>query len=39
MDVDARDGLLSCIGALIDGRYGGLIVKRYLHTVRVSYRT
>jgi SAM-dependent methyltransferase len=39
MDADARDGLLACIGALIDGRYGGLIVKRYLYTVRVSYRT
>lgn len=39
MDTDALDGLLSCIGALIDTRYGGLIVKRYLHTVRVSYRT
>ncbi len=39
MDAHARDGLLSCIGALIDGHYGGLIVKRYLYTVRVSYRT
>jgi SAM-dependent methyltransferase len=39
MDADARDGLLSCIAALIDGRYGGLIVKRYLHVLRVSHRT
>jgi SAM-dependent methyltransferase len=34
----ARDGLLACIARLIDTRYGGLIVKRYLHTLRVSSR-
>jgi SAM-dependent methyltransferase len=39
MHAHARAGLLSCIGALIDTRYGGLIVKRYLHIVRVSHRT
>ncbi|TLP57092.1 class I SAM-dependent methyltransferase [Microbispora triticiradicis] len=27
---EARTGLLGCIAALIDGRYGGRIVKRYL---------
>ncbi|MEX1008800.1 MAG: class I SAM-dependent methyltransferase [Acidimicrobiia bacterium] len=38
MDDDARDRLLTCIGSLIDSRYGGLIVKRYLNTMRVSRR-
>ncbi|WP_214406702.1 class I SAM-dependent methyltransferase [Pseudonocardia lacus] len=34
-----RDGLLGCIGALIDGRYGGRITKRYLTELRVAHRT
>ena len=29
-------GLLACIGALIDGAYGGRIVKRYLYELRVA---
>jgi SAM-dependent methyltransferase len=39
MDPDARDGLLACIATLIDTRYGGLIVKRYLRTICVARRT
>jgi SAM-dependent methyltransferase len=38
LDGDARDGLLACIGSVIDERYGGLVVKRYLRTMRVSRR-
>ncbi|WP_220501901.1 class I SAM-dependent methyltransferase [Microbispora sp. H10670] len=30
LPAEARAGLLGCIAALIDGRYGGRIVKRYL---------
>lgn len=30
---DGADGLLTCIGTLIDGRYGGRITKRYLTQV------
>jgi SAM-dependent methyltransferase len=33
-----RDGLLSCIGALIDGGYGGRVVKRYLTELRLARR-
>ncbi len=33
---DKRDGLLSCVGDLIDGRYGGLIRKRYLYLTRTA---
>jgi SAM-dependent methyltransferase len=33
-----RDGLLACIGGLIDGRYGGTITKRYLYELRVARR-
>jgi SAM-dependent methyltransferase len=39
MDGLALDGLLACIGLLIDSRYGGMIVKRYLRTMRVAHRT
>ena len=39
MDDITREGLLTCIGSLIDERYGGLIVKRYLRTMRVARRT
>jgi SAM-dependent methyltransferase/alkylhydroperoxidase family enzyme len=35
---DLRSGLLECIASLIDTRYGGLIVKRHLRRLRVSYR-
>ncbi len=35
---ERRDGLLSCIGSLIDSRYGGLVVKRYLRQLRVARR-
>ena len=36
LPADAREGLHSCIGALIDGAYGGRIVKRYLYELRVA---
>jgi SAM-dependent methyltransferase len=39
MEATALDGLLACIGELIDSRYGGMIVKRYLRTMRVAHRT
>ncbi|MGW1195286.1 class I SAM-dependent methyltransferase [Streptomyces sp. NPDC002536] len=32
----AREGLLGCIAALIDTRYGGRVTKRYLTELRVS---
>jgi SAM-dependent methyltransferase len=32
-----RDGFLRCVGALIDGRYGGRITKRYLTELRVAH--
>lgn len=35
---DLRRGLLECIGALIDGRYGGQIVKTYLSELRTARR-
>ena len=35
----ARGGLLGCIADLIDVRYGGRIVKRYLTELTVAYRT
>jgi SAM-dependent methyltransferase len=35
---DARDGLLACIGDLIDTRFGGRIAKRYLTELAVAYR-
>lgn len=38
MPEPARTGLLTCIGALIDGRFGGRITKRYLRELRVTYR-
>jgi SAM-dependent methyltransferase len=34
----ARDGLLRCIGDLIDTKYGGRIVKRYLTELRLADR-
>ncbi|WP_275461716.1 class I SAM-dependent methyltransferase [Streptomyces noursei] len=34
----ARDGLLECIGDLIDRRYGGTVTKRYLTQLRVAHR-
>lgn len=34
----ARDGLLGCLGQLIDSRYGGQITKRYLFELRVARR-
>ena len=39
LDDERRGGLLGCIGSLIDSRYGGLIVKRYLRVLRVARRT
>jgi hypothetical protein len=35
---DRREGLLACLAALIDGRYGGTIVKRYAYELRVARR-
>ncbi len=35
---DARTNLLSCISQLIDSRYSGRIVKRYLAELRVAHR-
>ncbi|PZG44986.1 SAM-dependent methyltransferase [Spongiactinospora gelatinilytica] len=34
----ARTGLLNCVAALADARYGGRVVKRYLTELRVSRR-
>jgi SAM-dependent methyltransferase len=34
----AAEGLLRGIGTLVDGRYGGRIVKRYLTELRVAHR-
>jgi SAM-dependent methyltransferase len=34
----ARTGLLDCIEALIDNRYGRFITKRYLTTLRLAHR-
>jgi SAM-dependent methyltransferase len=34
----ARRGLLGCVAALVDGRYGGRVTKRYLTELGVSYR-
>ncbi|MER5883366.1 class I SAM-dependent methyltransferase [Streptomyces sp. NPDC001941] len=31
----AREGLLRCVGALVEGRYGGRVTKRYLTELRV----
>jgi SAM-dependent methyltransferase len=36
LDAQRRDGLLRCIAALIDGRHGGRIVKRYLLELAVA---
>ena len=33
-----RTGLLDCVGALIDSRFGGSITKRYLTTLRLAHR-
>ena len=38
LDSAAQRGLLDCIAGLIDDRYGGRIVKRYLSTLRVARR-
>jgi SAM-dependent methyltransferase len=38
LDPTAQRGLLDCISGLIDGRYGGRIVKRYLSELRVARR-
>ncbi|HXY94186.1 MAG TPA: class I SAM-dependent methyltransferase [Acidimicrobiia bacterium] len=39
LDDERRAGLLACIASLIDTRYGGLIVKRYLWRLDVRHRT
>jgi SAM-dependent methyltransferase len=38
MPPDDQRGLLDCIGGLIDERYGGQIVKRYLTELRTAHR-
>lgn len=38
LESSARNGLLDCIAHLIDSRYGGGIVKRYLTELRVAAR-
>jgi len=38
LDAERRDELLRCIAALIDGRHGGRIVKRYLLELAVAGR-
>lgn len=38
LELRARAGLLDCIAALIDNRYGGSITKRYLTGVRLAQR-
>ncbi|GII93433.1 class I SAM-dependent methyltransferase [Sinosporangium siamense] len=35
---EARTGMLTCIGSLIDHHYGGRVTKRYLTELRVAYR-
>lgn len=35
---DLRTGLMSCLGRLIDSRYGGVVTKRYLYELRVARR-
>jgi hypothetical protein len=35
---DAREGLLGCIGDLIDARFGGRIAKRYMTELTVAAR-
>jgi hypothetical protein len=39
LPADARAGLLECIGTLIDERYEGRIVKRYLFELFVARRS
>jgi SAM-dependent methyltransferase len=34
----AGEGLLRCLGGLVDGRYGGRITKQYLTELRVAHR-
>jgi SAM-dependent methyltransferase len=38
LEPDVRDGLMGCIGTLIDSRYGGSVTKRYLATLRLARR-
>ena len=38
LEPDAREALLGCIGELIDSRYGGSILKRYLFELCVARR-
>jgi SAM-dependent methyltransferase len=38
LPVERRDGLLGCIESLIDGRFGGVVTKRYLFELRVARR-
>lgn len=37
LDSSARDGLLDCVAALMDSRYGGRITKRYLTELKVAH--
>ncbi|WP_069758506.1 class I SAM-dependent methyltransferase [Streptomyces sp. LUP47B] len=38
LDSTRRDGLLACIGDLIESRHGGRVTKRYLHELIVATR-
>jgi len=38
LELAAREGMLDCIGELIESRYGGRITKRYLTELRVAER-
>ena len=38
LPADRRAELFACVGRLIDGQYGGRIVKRYLYELRVARR-
>ena len=37
MEPGAQRGLLSCIGRLIDQRYGGQVTKRYMNELAVAH--
>jgi SAM-dependent methyltransferase len=38
LEPDAREGLLACIGELIDTRFGGRIAKRYMTELTIAHR-
>jgi SAM-dependent methyltransferase len=38
LEAAARDGLMDCLRSLINERYGGWVIKRYLATLRIARR-